>query len=170
VGFYVANGLGESIDAPTFDQMAEFLRNLDVADEEHGAAWISTDEGYSLEWSGDGRLVLGRPNASQSVHLRAISRDRALELWTALARGHLAEVEACPWQPGNGFVQTPEQAATIRDWQLRQDREFYDVLGNERSDVPCREPGCKRGAIELSVLCRVHHFESVKKRPSPFDD
>jgi hypothetical protein len=33
-----------------------------------------------------------------------------------------------------------------------------------------RVPGGLLGAIVDSVMCRVHHFEMVKKRPSPFDD
>lgn len=48
------------------------------------------------------------------------------------------------------------------------DREFYDKLGPERADVPCRESGCTRGAIAYSVLCRPHHFESIKRKVSPF--
>jgi hypothetical protein len=33
-----------------------------------------------------------------------------------------------------------------------------------------RRDGCARGAVPFSVLCRPHHFESIKKRPSPFHD
>lgn len=50
------------------------------------------------------------------------------------------------------------------------DRKFYDSLGPERADVPCREPGCTRGAITYSVLCRPHHFENVRRKVSPFKD
>lgn len=49
-------------------------------------------------------------------------------------------------------------------------REFMDLLGPERADVQCRREGCERGAIELSVFCRPHHFESVQRVPYPFDD
>lgn len=48
------------------------------------------------------------------------------------------------------------------------DRKFYDSLGPERADVPCREPGCSRGAVAYSVLCRPHHFENIKRKVSPF--
>jgi hypothetical protein len=48
------------------------------------------------------------------------------------------------------------------------DRTFYDSLGAERAGIPCREPGCTRGSVEYSVLCRPHHFESVKRKASPF--
>ncbi|HEY9216840.1 MAG TPA: hypothetical protein VIO94_02235 [Phenylobacterium sp.] len=54
--------------------------------------------------------------------------------------------------------------------QARMDREFYDALGPERSNVACRHDGCTRGAVSLSVFCRPHHFASVKSRPSPFED
>ena len=54
--------------------------------------------------------------------------------------------------------------------QLRRDRAFYDALGPERSDVPCRAAGCVRGAVGLSVFCRVHHFRQVKGRDCPFRD
>jgi hypothetical protein len=170
VGFFVANALGASIDAPSADQMRQFLDDIDPTDEEHGAAWLSTDQGYGLEWNGDRRLVFDHPDAEAVRHLRDVSRERALELWIALADGRLVEVEQCPWQPGNGRVMTPERQEHLRAWQHQQDREFYGVLGEERPSIPCRTEGCTRGAIRLSVLCRVHHFESVKKRPCPFQD
>jgi hypothetical protein len=54
--------------------------------------------------------------------------------------------------------------------ERRIDREFYDSLGAERPGTTCRRPQCSRGTVELSVLCRPHHFESIKGRPSPFSD
>jgi hypothetical protein len=53
--------------------------------------------------------------------------------------------------------------------QQRLDRAFFDSLGPERAEEPCREPGCSRGAVRLSVLCRRHHFENVQRRPCPFE-
>ena len=114
MGFYVANGLGASIRSPSVQQMREFLRDIDPTDEEHGAAWLSTEVGYTLEWNVDRRLVFQRPGDNASRHLRSVSRDGALELWMALASGNLADVEQCAWQPGNGFVATPGRAAEMR--------------------------------------------------------
>jgi hypothetical protein len=54
--------------------------------------------------------------------------------------------------------------------QRRDDREFYDLLGAERHDHPCRNSGCARGAITHGVFCRVHHFEMIRGRACPFDD
>jgi hypothetical protein len=50
----------------------------------------------------------------------------------------------------------------------RQDVEFWELLGAEDPDRPCRRDGCMRGAVRFSVLCKVHHFESVKHKPCPF--
>ena len=70
------------------------------------------------------------------------------------------------WLPEPGAPDPPPWEET----KMRLDREFYESLGDERGDVECREPGCKRGAIRLSVFCRTHHFESVKRESCPFTD
>jgi hypothetical protein len=54
--------------------------------------------------------------------------------------------------------------------RLREDAEdlaFFDELGEERPEHGCQAVGCTRGSIELSVLCRRHHFEMVKRKPCP---
>ncbi len=59
------------------------------------------------------------------------------------------------------------------DWHdrwLARDRAFYVSLGEERDDHRCRQDTCKRGAVPLSVHCRVHHFAHICGRPCPFDD
>jgi hypothetical protein len=133
MGFHIANGFGVSVDAPTVEQMRVFLDELDINDEEHGAAWLSTDDGVSLEWSGDGRLVFddGALHEGRFRHLAGVLREHAVTLWAALARGD--RVEGQPWAPGNGFVRTPEREARLRDAQAKMERDFYDNLGGERA-------------------------------------
>lgn len=70
------------------------------------------------------------------------------------------------WLPSPGAPDPPPLDETKR----MLDRAFFDELGEERRDVPCRSEGCARGAVPLSVFCRVHHFEMIKKRPCPFRD
>ena len=66
-----------------------------------------------------------------------------------------------------GAPRTAESEPNI----LREaDYAFYRRLGLERSDVTCKHTGCTRGAIALSVFCRVHHFEQVRKKACPFND
>ena len=53
--------------------------------------------------------------------------------------------------------------------QRRLDLEFYEKLGPEDLDRPCKRDGCSRGVVRFSVLCKRHHFEMIKHRECPFD-
>jgi hypothetical protein len=70
------------------------------------------------------------------------------------------------WLPSPGAADPPPWEETKK----KLDREFFEALGVERSDVPCRSGGCQRGAIHQSVLCRIHHYEMIKKEPCPFTE
>lgn len=74
------------------------------------------------------------------------------------------------YQEHDAFLPRPGAPAppSRSEFEQRRDREFYDSLGPERADVPCRESGCTRGAVSYSVLCRPHHFENVQRKVSPF--
>ncbi|UXK10299.1 hypothetical protein N5094_09005 [Shewanella putrefaciens] len=56
------------------------------------------------------------------------------------------------------------------EYQRKVDRDFYDCLGEERSQVQCKNEECQRGAITSSAYCRAHHFEMVQNKPYPFID
>jgi hypothetical protein len=70
------------------------------------------------------------------------------------------------WLPEIGAPEPPPWEETKK----KLDREFYELLGAERQNVPCKKEGCSRGAITSSVFCRVHHFEMIKKEGCPFND
>jgi hypothetical protein len=107
--------------------------------------------------------------------MNGVSREKVLALWLKLAQGDLVAIEAEPWLPGS---HSPPLSAEMRAQLVREaeerslasNRAFYEALGPERADVPCRRAGCRRGAISYSVLCRVHHFESVCRQPCPFSE
>jgi hypothetical protein len=170
----IANGMGDSINEPSPEQMKKFLFDVDTTDQEHGAAWLSTDD-HVLEWSGadGGLLVFSTTTAERSDasrHLADISRERTLELWQMLAEGRLGELERQPWLPGNGSRPDPERQARFAAALLDADRVFYESLGAERMTPCCQRESCGRGAVQWSVFCRPHHFESVRSRTCPFDD
>jgi hypothetical protein len=48
------------------------------------------------------------------------------------------------------------------------DLKYFESLGAERPETKCQADGCDLGAIPMSVFCRRHHFEQIKKRPCPF--
>ena|SRR5450432_1081669 len=131
MAYYVANALGESEDQPSRARMLEFLESIDHLDLEHGAAWLTDTTENSLEFNGDGTLVFSRQNGMPR-HIVGVSKQGALELWVLLAQGDLDDLEKQPWQPGLRPPLAPDEAARrqrdVAHWQLRQDREFYDLL------------------------------------------
>jgi hypothetical protein len=68
------------------------------------------------------------------------------------------------WPERLGAPDPPPVEETV----ARLDREFYDSLGAERAGTECRHEGCARGTVQFSVLCRIHHFENIKKKSCPF--
>ena len=108
--------------------------------------------------------------SDSSRHLVDVPRERTLELWQMLAEGRLGELERQAWLPGNGWRPDPEREARLATAQREADRAFYLSLGAERADTRCKHEGCARGAVQWSVFCRPHHFESVGSTTCPFDD
>lgn len=70
------------------------------------------------------------------------------------------------WLPSPDAPEPPPPELAM----MNADRKFYDGLGEENMANPCRNQNCHRGAIQYSVFCRVHHFESIWKRTCPFTD
>lgn len=61
--------------------------------------------------------------------------------------------------PGAPDPPPPEEAQRIAD------QEFLDRLTPRSQFLSCRMAGCQQGAVEHSALCKLHHFESIWKRP-----
>ncbi len=171
--FYICNGNGDSLNDPSPDAMREMLTELDPNYEEHGAAWVADAADNTLEWSVDGTMAYARPGES-SRHLNQVSIERAVGLWLKLVDGRFDELERQAWLPGAHDPLSADERARLDERfaaiQRAQDRELYDELGAERPGTRCRHPGCERGTVAFSVLCKPHHFESIRGRPSPFDD
>lgn len=173
--YYVQSRWGDSEDEPDVDRMRELLAELDAPDEEHPDTWLTHESGWTLSAHESGLMAWeDGEDLAPPRHMPRVSREKALELWISLSKGDLKAIEAEPWQPGH--APPPSEAdkdARVRAAkraQLESDRRFYEILGEERLEVPCRKEGCERGAIYQSVLCRVHHFESIYRRPCPFSD
>src|SRR5688572_2466517 len=137
----ISNALGDSIDEPSAQQMRRFLEELDPTDDEHGAAWVSDEDGNVLEWNVDGRLVYDNyEKPPDPRHMVGVSIAKTVELWQLLAQELLHELEKQPWQLGAHPPTSPEEAAQRAkervDLLLAGDREFFAVLGAERPDVP----------------------------------
>ena len=173
MSYLILNGLGESEDTPSKERISEYINNLDPQDKEHGSVSVVDENENILEWSVSKNLVFEQPNM-ETRYQYPVMKSKAVELMIKLVEGNIAKLQSEPWKIGYGEPLSPEESkqreAELDEWQLQQDREFYDLLGLERSTVNCRHAECTKGAIEFSVFCRQHHFENIKKKACPFED
>ena len=177
MGFHARGRSGGSECNPPIERLREFLKELDIEDREHPDVSLTHETEWCLSAFPSGLLVWENleNEDDNSRHMNGVSRENVLALWLKLAQGDLVAIEAEPWLPGS---HSPPLSAEVRAQLVREaeqrslasNRAFYEALGPERADVPCRHGVCRRGAISYSVLCRVHHFESVCRQPCPFSD
>lgn len=167
--YHVTTRWGGDESEPTESRLREVLAELDADDDEHPDASLTHDSEWCLSASQDGALVYQNLDDPDPRHMPDVSREQVLALWLKLAAGNLDAIEAEAWRPGypEGDLEEAKRAAAQQT--LDAARAFYDSLGEERADQPCRKPDCRRGAIELSVFCRPHHYESLRGEPCPFD-
>ncbi|EDY16489.1 hypothetical protein CfE428DRAFT_6020 [Chthoniobacter flavus Ellin428] len=173
MSYHVVTRWGDSENGPTDQRMREILGELDMEDVEHPDCWLTHETGWTLSISAKSLVTYENPESDgEPRHLTQVPRSKAFQLWKTLAAGDLAKLEEEPWQPGSHPPLSEEELRARRDEAERirreLDRQFYDSLGDERPDLPCRHEGCPRGSIQFSVFCRPHHFESLYRRPCPF--
>jgi len=173
--YHVVTRWGDSEDAPNERRMREILSEIEKPDAEHPDAWLTHENGWSLAVYESGLVTWENVESSgEPRHQVGVSKKNALELWLKLSRGEVEAIEQEPWSRGQCPPLKPEERAELvrkaEEATLASFRTFYDRLGPERVEVPCRHPGCKKGAITHGLFCRVHHFEMIYHRPCPFQD
>jgi hypothetical protein len=90
--------------------------------------------------------------------------DYSSDLWTLEEVLHSTKDGRAFFHKSGGSPYPPTRCELL----LALDRDFYQLLGEERAAVACAHPDCVRGAIQQSVLCRAHHFENIRGRACPF--
>jgi hypothetical protein len=175
MGYVVLTRWGNTEKQPDEARLREVLSELDRRDPEHPDTWLTHDSGWTLTVYENGLMVWENPEtADLPRHMVNVSRKESLKLWTKLANGEIDAIEQESWKSGYGSPMSAEERITLgREVAANQsaaDRKFYEVLGQERADFACQHEDCRRGAIHQSVLCRVHHFENVLRRPCPFSE
>src|SRR5262245_48824235 len=166
MAFHVQTRWGGSEDSSSKERMMVILSELDHSDAEHPDTWLTHESGWTLSAHESGLLVWeNHESDAPPRHIRAVSRERTLDLWTKLAAGQVSEIEQEPWCEGNGMDPLTDAQRAERDALVHElDHRFYDSLGAEREDVRCKASNCSRGAVRASVFCRVHQFENVHRR------
>lgn len=159
-------------DPTRIEQIREMISQMTVKDREHPDAWMTHDSGWTLTLHEQGLIIWS--NYDEDVDDRHIvTRDTevAERLLVLLREGKISDIETMPWQPGRGIQPpTTEELKEAEDAMMRYHREWYGKLGAENSAKRCATLGCQRGSLQRSVMCRVHHFEMIRKIPCPFSD
>ncbi len=172
--YFVQRRWGDSEDDPTEATMRDCLADLDTSDPEHPDTWLCHETGWTLSVFESGLVFWENPELDLGPrHQQQIPREEALRMWLLLSRGSFDEIESLPWKDGYGppisddeRQKRQQEAAEIT---LKMQRDFYDTLGPEDPDRPCRHEGCSRGSVKFTAFCRPHHFENLYKQPCPFD-
>lgn len=152
------------------DQIRKMISEMSVKDREHPDAWMTHDSGWTLTLHEQGLIIWGNPD-EDIANRHIVTADvkfweRALVL---LGEGKIHNIESMAWNAGSGIrPPTAEEIKEMADALLAHDREWYDKLGPEDSGERCATPGCARGTLKRSVMCRSHHFEMIRKSPCPF--
>ena len=99
--FIVMHRMGNQERDPDVATLADLIAELDADDPEHPDVAISTPEGWTLSamQGGDVYWENVEDDADDAVvrFMRELPRVRTLELFRAVARGDIGEVEAQPW-------------------------------------------------------------------------
>lgn len=102
--FHVSNRQGASISEPTPEGIDAVLAELDgPVDDEHPDVSPSHDSERCLSAFPSGLLVWENVEEDDEPrHMTGVRRDDVRRLWSALAIGDLATIDAEDWQPGYG--------------------------------------------------------------------
>lgn len=101
--FSVIHWDGSSESNPPRASLSALHDELAIADREHGDVTVVHEEsGWSLSAHRDGRLVFENLSSGGERHMKPISKERVIELWSRLIDGDIGGVLGEPWHPGYG--------------------------------------------------------------------
>lgn len=94
--------LGDKEPSPPLSDFPRLLQELDPDDTEHDSVAVLHDSGWCLSAMLDGHVVWESiEKGPPPRHMVKVPERKIIELWTQLAQGDVAGIEAEPWQPGS---------------------------------------------------------------------
>jgi len=87
---------------PPLSSLWSLLRELDdePGDTEHGSVAVSHESEWCISASRSGYIVLEHLERGGERHMLAIPNEKIIALWSKLAKGDIASIEAEPWKLG----------------------------------------------------------------------
>jgi len=91
-------------DDPPLSSLPSLLKELDdrAEDTEHGSVAVTHESEWCMSVYRGGYVVFEHLENGGERHMRAVPDARIIELWSRLAQGDIASLEAEPWNPGYG--------------------------------------------------------------------
>jgi hypothetical protein len=81
--------------------MRQVLASLEIEDEEHPDVWLTHESGWCLSAFPSGLVIWENIDGeNEPRHMTGVPREKALELWQALAKGALERIESEGWAAG----------------------------------------------------------------------
>ena len=100
--FHITHRYGAMESDPPLSSLPDLLRELDNRpdDTEHGDVAVSHESGWCMAVSRGGYVVFEHLEDEGACHMRDVPAAKVLDLWSRLARGDIASIQAEPWRPG----------------------------------------------------------------------
>jgi hypothetical protein len=100
--FHVTHLTGDMESDVPLESLPGLLDEVNEADGEHTDVSLTHETEWCLSTSAKGLLVWENLESRESKprHMNGVERAHVLRLWTALADGDLAMIDAEPWLPG----------------------------------------------------------------------
>lgn len=101
MSFTIAHRTGDMEVGPSIDGLPALVDELDRDDPEHPDVAVSHESGWTLSAYPGG--LISWENVEQDGeprHMRHVSRERLIELFTEVALGHLETLEREAWAAG----------------------------------------------------------------------
>lgn len=92
---------GGSIQDPSEVEMQAALSELSKRNSEHPDCWLSSEDGWTVTASEDGRVTLENVESGEGPwHLQDQPQVAVLELWRFLKAGDIQSIRKQDWLPG----------------------------------------------------------------------
>ena len=99
MAFHITHTNGRMENSPPLSSLPRLLDELAIADAEHGDVSLTHESEWCISVSRSGCVAFENLEGGEPRHMRDLSRDKILDLWTKLSRGEVESVESEPWPP-----------------------------------------------------------------------
>jgi len=100
MAFHITHSSGSMESSPPLSALPGLLDELERADAEHGDVSVTHQSEWCISVSRSGFTTLENLERGEPRHLRDLSRQKILDLWTKLAHGDIQSVESAAWISG----------------------------------------------------------------------